>query len=82
MKIAIIGFALGMLCLIFGQIYKLHVLQNKVACLQEQVEKEWYLARHNVLIQNHNKRLNDKNIKVLNENFDKIEKRYGISRQK
>mgnify|MGYP001611955781 CR=1 FL=1 len=74
MKVAIIVFALLMMCIFVGDIYQLRVLQNKVSCLQEQVEEECYLARHNVLIQNHNKRLNDKNIEIINENFKRIEK--------
>lgn len=74
MKIAIIVFALSTMCVFAGNIYKLRVLQNRVLCLQEQVEDEYYLARDNILKQNRNKRLNDKNIEIINENFKRIEK--------
>lgn len=74
MKVAIIVFALSMMCIFVGEIYKLRVLQNRVSCLQEQIEDEYYLARYNTLKQNHNKRLNDKNIETINENFKRIEK--------
>lgn len=74
MKIAIIFLALTLVCFLAGQAYKLHFLQNRVSCLQEMVENEYYLARYNALTVNRNTRLNDKNIETINENFRRLEK--------
>ena len=79
MRIAIIVFILSMIYSVSWQYYKLIVLQNRVSCLQERVDKEWYLARYNARIFNHSQRLNDRNIEAVNENFEKIKKALGLT---
>lgn len=73
MKIAIIVLALSMVTVVVEQVYELRTLQIKVECLQGQVENEYYNARYNIRILNHNKRLNDENIEIINGNTEKLE---------
>ena len=73
MKVSTITLLFGLAGVMFFVITsRLFSLQKQVSCLQEQVEKDWYLTQYNVRIANHNKKLNDRNIEVMNENLKHI----------
>ena len=80
-KTAIIVFVLSMIYVVSWNGCKLMALQNKVACLQQHVEDEWYNTRHNILTLNKNKEINDKNIEKINENFRRIESLLPVERR-
>ena len=81
MKTAIIVLAIAMIYIVSWTICKLERLQDRVSCLFNQVEDEWYNTRHNILTLNKNKEINDKNIEKINENFRRIESLLPVERR-
>ena len=74
MRTVLIAWVISLVCIIYFTGYRLKVLQNQVSCLQDQVEREQCQARYNVRIFNYNKRVNDRKIEAINENFKHIVK--------